>query len=136
LDYDQGGNNMYQLSRTYFGPSLGWAMTEVLPTQAITSAGTTTIGLGASVVLVNVAAAVTLNLPSVVSWARPINQPAALFYTGIWIKDLGGNAGSFAITINPAIGELIDWGASTTISVAHGFVHLYPLPDLTGWYSA
>jgi hypothetical protein len=135
LDYDQRGNT-YQLNRTYFGPSLGWGLTQVLPAQTVTAAGTTGIGLGASTVLVNVAASVTLNLPSVVPWAAPINQPTTLFYRGLWIKDLGGNAGTFAITIYPFAGELIDWGASYTISVARGFVHLYPLPDLTGWFSA
>src|SRR5262245_4374036 len=63
----------------------------------ITAGGTSTISTASKVrVLVNVAALVTLNLP-----APSLGQV-------IVIKDIGGNAGAFNITVHPSGTDKID----------------------------
>jgi hypothetical protein len=134
-DLDQGGIT-YQNVRTYLGPSLGWVQNQVLAQQYLTVGGNFTWPPGLQTLLVNVAANVTIFLPTVSLWLRePFYQPATAFDRSIWIKDYGGNAGAFNITIASAGGNTIDGLATFTIIQNFAMMKLYPLNDLTGWFN-
>lgn len=134
-DLDQGGM-AWQKARVYLGPTLGWVETQVRPTRNITTGGTTTLAAGDSVVLVNVALAVTINLPDVAQWLKEVAyQPATAFERAIWVKDIGGHAAVNNITITPFGTQTIDNSlASVVINTNLGFSRLYPLNDLSGWF--
>ena len=136
VDLDQSGS-AYQGIKVYLGPSLGWVQSQVKPQVKVTSAGTTTIQPGTSLVLINVAASVTIQLPSVAAWVREFAyNPATAFDRSIWIKDLGGNAALFPITITPFGADQIDaLAGSFTIIQNRMLLRLYPLNDLSGWFS-
>jgi hypothetical protein len=91
---------------------------------------------GDSVIFVNVAAAITINLPDVRLWVNEIAyQPATGFERAIWIKDLG-NAGAFPITIHPFFGQVIDnLAQSFQIVQNRQLLRLYPFNELTGWWT-
>lgn len=135
-DTDQGGDYV-QWMRVWRGPSLGWSMVQIKPPQSITAAGTTTLTAGSSIVLVNVAGLVTVNLPDVSKWLQEsANQPSNAFEGAIWIKDFGGNAAAFNITVHPFTAQKIDNLAQDFVIVQNRqLLRLYPLNDLTGWYS-
>lgn len=136
MDLDQGGNT-YQKVRVWMGPSLGWVDQQVKPNFNIVTSGTFTLSAGTSIVLVNVAGLVTVNLPSVVAWLNePVYNPMTAFERALWIKDLGGNAAAFNITITPFGTQSIDKLAqSFTIVQNRQLLRLYPLNDLSGWMS-
>ena len=134
-DLDQSSNS-WQKVRTWLGPTLGWVDTQVKASRAITLAGAYQIFPGDSVIFVNVAGAVTLNLPDVRLWIQePAYQPATGFERAIWIKDLGGNAASFPITITPFSVQTIDLlNTPFQVVVNRQLIRLYPLNDQTGWW--
>lgn len=133
-DLDQSGSS-WQKVRAWLGPSLGWGEVQVRPTRTISAGGTFSIVGGDQVILVNVAATVNVQLPDVRLWVQETaNQPATGFERSIWVKDLGGNAASFNITITPFGTQKIDLQSSFVMNAARQFVRLYPLNDLTGWY--
>lgn len=133
-DLDQSGF-AYQRTRVYLGPSLGWVTYQVRPAQTVIAGGATSLGPGASLVLVNVAATVTIILPDVTAWLKEVGaQPATAFDRSIWIKDLGGNAAAFNITVAPFGSQTIDTLSSFTMISNHAMIRLYPLNDLTGWF--
>jgi hypothetical protein len=108
MDLDQSGNG-WQVARVYLGPSLGWVYVQIKPTRTITAAGTSSILPGDSIILVNVAGAVALNLPDVRQWVQePAYQPATAFERVLYIKDLGGFAAANPITITPFGTQTID----------------------------
>jgi len=135
MDLDQSGN-AWQRARTYLGPTLGWLDVQVKPTRFITTAGTYTVAPGDSVIFVNVAGAVTINLPDVRLWVNEYAyQPATGFERAIWIKDLG-NAAAFPIQIVPFGTQKIDKTLATmTIVQNRQLVRLYPFNELDGWWS-
>ena len=134
IDLDKSGNS-YQGLRVYLGPSLGWVQTRVKPETFVTVAGTYSLGSDAGIVLCNVAGSVVLNLPDVSAWVQEFAyQPGTSFERAIWIKDLGGNATSFPITINPFSGQFIDLLSSFQIINNRQLLRLYPLADLSGWF--
>lgn len=135
-DLDKSGLN-FQRTRVYRGPSLGWSDVFVGPSQDVTAAGTTTLGAGASVVLVNVAGLVTIQLPDVASWIQEnFSRPNNSFQGAIWIKDLGGHAAAFNITVTPFGSQKIDnLAQSFTILQNRQLLRLYPLNDSSGWFS-
>lgn len=135
-DLDQSGQ-YFQSTKVYLGPSLGWRMVQVQPTRTITAAGTTTLDAGDSVVFVNVAGAVTVNLPDVRLWmGQNYSRPMTGFERAIWVKDLGGNAAANNITVHPFTGQKIDNLLSDFVIVQNRqLLRLYPLNDLTGWFS-
>lgn len=97
--------------------------------------GQTVLPAGTSLVLVNVAASVTIQLPSIVSWVQEVAlQPTTAFDRSIWIKDLGYNAANFNITITPFSGDTIDNQSSFSIITNGDLIRLYPLINLTGWF--
>ena len=133
LDLDQGGT-FRQMQRTWMGPSVGWvtaAGTVVLP---ITTAGTTVVLPGNSLITVNVNGAVTIQLPPAkASAAGPQAVPGSFLFTPITIIDIGGFAAAHPITILPASGELIDGFNSIQITVAYGGIFLDPNLVIGGW---
>jgi hypothetical protein len=137
LDFDQSNTYAGHRIRTYLGPSLGWVEVQVRPPRTISVAGTFPILPGDSVIHVNVPGLVTLLLPSVLVWVPEAGyQPATGFERAIWIKDLGGNAAAFPITVTPFGIQTIDLQSSLQILQARQLVRLYPLPDnISGWYS-
>lgn len=137
MDLDQGGLS-YQKVRVWLGPSLGWVDQQVTPNFLVTTAGTTTIPAGASIVLVDVAGLVTLNLPDVTAWLnQPAYNPMTAFERVLWIKDLGGNAQAFNITVQPFGAQSIDKLAQAfTIVQNRQLLRLYPIhTDNSGWMS-
>jgi hypothetical protein len=134
MDLDQGGRG-FQKVRTFLGPSLGWAEELVGSSVRITTGGTYNVQAGDSVILIDVAAVVTINLPDVIKWwQQTANQPATGFERSLTVKDIGGNAANFNITIAPFGAQKIDnIQASTIINQARAAVKLLPLVDLTGW---
>jgi hypothetical protein len=136
VDLDQSGF-IFQRQRTYLGPTLGWSMLRIKPERYITAGGSYTISPDDGVVLVNVPAAVTLNLPDVNQWMNePFSQPVTAFERTIWVKDIGPYAGSFHITVNAFSGQKIDTANSAVINTFYGVLRLYPLVDLSGWFVA
>jgi hypothetical protein len=137
MDADQSGQSQGQKVRVYNGPSLGWVETQVKPARTITVAGTFAVLPGDSIILVNVAGSVTLTLPDVIAWCRsPGYEPASGFERAIWVKDLGGNAGAFPITITPFGSQSIDLFGSFQIVQNRQLLRLYPRQiELTGWFS-
>lgn len=135
-DLDQSGNS-YQQVRVFRGPSLGWTLTQVKPQTPITAAGTYTMIGGDSLILVNIAGLVTVNLPSVSRWlSEPAYNPNTGFENAVWIKDFGGNAAAFNITVHPFSGDKIDnLAMDFTIVQNRQLLRLYPLNDRTGWIS-
>jgi hypothetical protein len=135
VDQDQSGS-AWQKARTWLGPTLGWVDTQVRPSRAIAIAGTYQVFTGDSVIFVNVPGLVTLLLPDVRLWIQePAYQPATGFERAIWIKDLGGNAASFPITVSPFSGQTIDLlGTPFQVVVNRQLIRLYPLNDQTGWW--
>jgi hypothetical protein len=107
----------------------------VKPEFYITAGGSYTLGPDNGVVLVNTPAAVTLNLPDVTQWMNePFGQPVTAFERTIWVKDLGGYAGSFPITVQAFPSQKIDTAISATINTFFRVLRLYPLPDRSGWF--
>jgi hypothetical protein len=135
VDLDQGG--FPQRQPVYLGPTLGWQLLRTKPERYIVGGGSYTLGPDDGVVLVNTPAAVTLNLPDVTKWSNePFGQPVTAFERAIWVKDIGGYAGSFHITVTAFPGQTIDAASSAVISTFFGVLRLYPLVDLTGWFVA
>src|SRR5882672_972307 len=134
-DLDKGGTGFHR-SKVYLGPTLGWVDSPLIPARIITITGTSTIDPGDSVVLVDVAATVTVNLPDVVEWVKQsFGRPATGYERALWIKDLGGNATLFNITVHPFGGQLIDKSAANVVmNTNFQMIRLYPLFDLSGWY--
>jgi hypothetical protein len=133
-DLDQSGHG-YQRVRAYLGPSLGWKEEFVLPTTDVTVGGTYTVKPGDSVLLVEVAAIVTIQLPDVREWVQQhANLPATGFERSLTVKDLGGNAANFNIVIAPFGQQSIDnLHQALVLATARANVKLLPLIDMSGW---
>src|SRR5215475_5256862 len=115
MDLDQSGRG-FQRVRTYLGPSLGWVDELVQPSTDITTGGTHVVLPGESMLLVDVAAGVTVQLPDVVKWIQQTAyQPATGFERSITVKDVGGNAANFNIVVAPFGQQTIDNVAQTTV---------------------
>lgn len=136
LDLDQGGTSRAWVL-TYMGPSVGWVRAPVGNVLQITVAGTYTLDPSTSLVEVNIAGAVTINLPSAINPTIPAGaQPGLFVGNPITIVDIGGFAQSNPITIKPASGaENIMGLSSITISVNYGGYSLLPNSILKGWNS-
>ena len=132
-DLDQGGT-FREWVRTYCGPSLGWVMFLVGATKDIIAAGTTNIASGTTLVRVNVAGAVTVQLPTAIVPSPPITTPpTAITGQPITIVDVGGHASTFNITILPFGTETIMGLASLTIANDYGAFVLTPDTVNGGW---
>jgi len=132
-DLDQSGFARWTVPMG-FGPSVGATTMLARGTLVITAAGTYNLDISITRVEVNVAAAVTINLPSGVAPTAPaITIPKPYFKNRITILDTGGNANSFPITINPAAGQNISGQGSVSLGVRWGSINLDPNPLGVGY---
>lgn len=128
-DLDQGGT-FRQYSRLWLGPSVGWVpylQSNVLP---VVAAGTASPVIGTTLVTVNVAGLVTIQLfdpiqPSVPAGALPGDYIPSV----LTIVDIGGHAATYNITIAAPPGRNIMGLASIQIAEDYGVFAL--LPNLT-----
>lgn len=136
LDLDQGGTSRAWIL-SYLGPSVGWVRAPVGNVLPITAAGTYTLDPSTSLVTVSTASLVTVVLPSAINPVIPAGaQPGLFVGNPVTIVDTGGNAGTFAITIQPASGaENIMGLSSIQITVNYGGYSLLPSSILKGWNS-
>lgn len=135
LDLDQGGTAR-QWVRTYMGPTVGWVYLPGLnPLPIITAAGTYVILPDTTLVQLNVAALVTIMLPTAIEPTVVATTLPALFARKpITIVDIGGNCQTFNCTIMPAsIAENIMGLASIKIKVNYGAFTLNPSTTQRGW---
>lgn len=123
-DLDQGGT-IRLWEKTYLGPSLGWIMLQVSSIVNVIAGGTTQVPAGTTLVTVNVAAAVTLQLPSSIPILGNVTTP-------LTIVDVGGFAAANNITILPFGTERIMGLASLTISSNFAGFNLLPVSG-GGW---
>lgn len=135
-DLDQGGTYR-QFTRRFLGPSVGWVWTPQDNILAVTAAGTYTAVEGTTLVTVNVAGAVTINVPyahptDIVAGARP-GDYLALPFT---VVDIGGNALAHNITIQPQGSETLMGLSSVTIRVNYGSLTLIPDYNNSLWFQA
>lgn len=135
-DLDKSGL-ISRRQRVYRGPTLGWAEAYTQP-QTVVAITPYTLTVGDGVILLNLAGVQTINLPKCSVWVNEFlnvyDNPSEL---AIWIKDFGGNAASFNKTIHPFSGDTIDGLAATDFTIVQNraLLRLYPLNDLTGWFS-
>lgn len=129
VDLDKGGN-VYQKTNVWLGPSLGWF---TIPTQFITNiqvAGTAILDPTTVLCTVNVAALVTVQLAS--SLQGPFPPGIGREGMPITVVDIGGNAGTYPITILPLGSDLIDGLGSVQVSSNFGSLVLTPIVT-GGW---
>ena len=133
-DLDQGGTSR-QWTKTYMGPTVGWVNLPGRNPFIITAGGTYTLQPETSLVEINVAAAVTIILQTAIDPSVPAGaQPGLYAKTPVTIADIGGHAGTYNITIQPASGaENIMGLASITISSNSGVYTLEPSNTQKGW---
>jgi hypothetical protein len=133
LDLDQGGT-VRQTQLVNLGPSVGWVLAPYAWYWAITTAGTTNILRGTSVVTINVNGNVNVQLPSAKqNPAGPQAVPGSFIGAPVTILDLGGFAPGAVYTILPFGAELIDGLASIVISSQYGLYQLQPNLISGGW---
>ena len=134
-DLDQGGTSR-QWVRTYLGPSVGWIyVPEQSVLTAVIAGGTYTLYLSTTLVTVNAAGLVNVILPSCVSSsAGPQAQPGTFAQYPVTVVDIGGNAGTYPITIYANNGSETIMGLPTIqiLSNYGGFV-LRPNSALRTW---
>jgi hypothetical protein len=140
-DYDQGGRNTTYTMAT-LGPSLGNVLLPVMPQTIISGSSCYTCQpFDSRLLIVGTCGAVYLPLCS--SWmtaqgAGSLVKNLAGFDRSIWIKDLHHQTSSGnPFTVYPAVGsgDLID-GLPSIQLIEEGFcLRLYPLTDLSGWYT-
>jgi hypothetical protein len=136
VDLDLSGTSR-QWRRTYLGPSVGWIMAPLQNLQPITAAGTYNIDPSTNLIEVNVAAAVTIVLPSCQNPAAGAQaQPQLFAKNPITIIDIGGLAASNNITINPNnVAETVMGLTSIKIATNYGGFTLQPIPSQKTWTS-
>jgi hypothetical protein len=103
----------------------------------VTAAGTYTLDPSTNLVEVNVAGAVTIVLPSCqFPVAGPQAQPRLFVSNPITIIDIGGNAATNNITIQPNnVSETVMGLTSIKIATAYGGFTLQPVPGQKTWTS-
>ena len=128
-DLDQGGSNR-QYQDVYMGPSVGWVTIPVKNVLAVTTGGTINPIVGTTLITLNVAALVTIQLwdPTAPSIPAAV-VPGPNVGLPLTIVDIGGNCASFNCTILPASGKTIMGLAS--IPIASNFGGWVLTPNLT-----
>ena len=133
LDLDQGGTNR-QTHKVYLGPSVGWVEASWEWVQNIVAAGTTSMGLGTNLVLVNVNGLVSVQLPSFKATSAGAQAiPRQFLILPVTISDVGGFATPVnPITILPFGSELISGlfnNTSTLLKLTSAFGAIVIRPD-------
>ena len=132
-DLDQGGT-FRQQQKVYLGPSIGWVTAPSTVILRVTTAGTTTVQLGNSLITVSVNGSVTLQLPLARSNAAgQAAVPGQAVAIPVVVVDIGGFATANPITILPAGAETIDGPASASLSSSYGSFTLQPDVINGGW---
>jgi hypothetical protein len=132
IDFDKSGI-WRQSSRVDLGPSIGW-VDIAGAALTITAAATIAIPFGVSLVNVNVAGAVVIELPSARgSLAGALAIPSGYATVPITIADIGGFADAHPITIQAAPGEAIGDLASIAIIAKFGAFTLRPNISIGQW---
>jgi hypothetical protein len=132
-DLDQGGTYR-QFSRRWLGPSVGWVWTPIDNVLAVIATGTTTPVNGTTLITLNVAALVTIQLFNPIPPAVAANSlPGPNLGLPLTIVDIGGNCAAFNCTILPAAGKTIMGLASITIANAFGAFTLLPNLSNGNW---
>ena len=132
-DLDQGGT-FRQWTKMFMGPSVGWVPVPVDAVLNITAAGIYNIARGTSLIMINVDANVTLNLPS--SKAAPQGPqaiPGQWVINPVTIVDVGGFADTRTYSIVPNGSETISGLASVQLAAERGSLILNPLLSTGGW---
>lgn len=135
LDLDQGGT-FRQWVKMYMGPSVGWVSVPIDAVLDITTGGTHTIARGTSLILLNVNASVTLNLPSSLAAPQgPQALPGQWVINPVTIVDIGGfaNPGTVDYDIVPFGSELISGLPSVQLASPRGTIILIPILATGGW---
>lgn len=133
LDLDQGGT-FRQWVRQYMGPSVGWVDVPVDAVLEITAGGTYDIARGTSLILLNVNASVTLNLPSSkASPAGPQAIPGQWVINPVTVVDIGGFADTNTYSIVPNGAETISGLPSVDLASPRGTIILIPILTTGGW---
>jgi len=137
LDLDQGGS-FRQFVRRYLGPSVGWVNSPDDNVVPVTSAGTTTVLVGTTLVPISVNGNVTIQLPSSKASVIPAGaQPGLNLALPITIVDIAGFVDGAAVlyTILPFGTELIMGLASIQIASPYGAFVLLPILDGNGGWT-
>lgn len=133
LDLDQGGT-FRQWVKMYMGPSVGWVSVPVDAVLDITTTGAHAIARGTSLILINVDADVTIDLPSsLASPQGPQVLPGQWIINPVTIVDIGGFAGTRLYRINPFGSELISGLPSVDLASPRGTIILIPILTTGGW---
>lgn len=125
-DLDRSGTPR-QFQRVYLGPSVGWVTFPTTNILAITAVGSYSPVNGTTLITLNVAGLVTINLwnptqPSIPAGA----MPGPYMGLPLTIVDIGGNCASFNATINPSAGKTIMGLSSIPITNNYGGFILRP----------
>jgi len=134
-DLDQGGS-FRQYVRRWLGPSVGWVNSPDDNVVPVTTAGTTTLLVGTTLVTVNINGLVSIQLPSskASTGATAGALPGLSLGLPITIVDIGGFASDAnPITILPYGSELIMGLASIQITAPYGAYTLLPRLTTGGW---
>jgi hypothetical protein len=117
------------------GPSVGWIIRPEAALLPITSAGTTTLARGTTLVTINVNGLVTINLPSsLASPEGPQAIPGQWVLNPVTIVDIGGFVSfSNTVTIVPNGSETISGQPSVDMTTPYGSVILKPILETGGW---
>ena len=125
-DLDQGGSYR-QFQRVFLGPSVGWVTFPVDNVLAIVAAGTYSPVNGTTLITVNIAGLVTINLWNPTQPTIPAGAlPGPYMGLPLTIVDIGGHAAADNITINPSAGKTIMGLASISITSDFGGFILRP----------
>lgn len=132
-DLDQGGT-FRQWTKMFMGPSVGWVPVPIDAVLNITTGGTFTIARGTSLILINVDASVTLNLPSSkASVAGPQALPGQWVINPVTVVDIGGFADTRTYLIVPNGSETISGLANVQLASERGSLILNPILSTGGW---
>lgn len=132
-DLDQGGTYR-QYQRIWLGPSAGWVTFPVDNELVVTTAGTTTPVNGTTLILLNVAGLVTIQLWDPTPPSIPANSiQGPNVGLPLSIIDRGGNCANFPCTILPAAGKTIMGLSSISIVTAFGGWILRPNLSTGNW---
>ena len=127
LDLDQGGT-FREGQKLYLGPSVGWVQAYARNVLPVTVGGTTTVLVGTTLIPVNFAGLVSIQLPSALASANtPANSlPGPSVAQLVTVVDILGHADTNNITLLPFGTETIMGLASIAITTPFGSYTLRP----------
>lgn len=126
-DYDQGGTRRH-FERRWLGPSVGWVLAPVENVLPVTAVGVTSPVNGTTLITLNIAGLVTIQLWDPTVPTIPANSiPGPSLGLPLVIVDIGGNCSAATpATLLPAAGKTIMGLASIDIANPYGSFTLLP----------